>query len=316
MRTSEGSAFWGLSRWQVLWIVGIAAYAIVAIVHFGVAFRYLCVGAIGIGLAASGRKNARRFLLDWFPLLLFWMGYDAMRGFADEILPRVTLREVYELEQSLFGWIAGGEVPAIFFLELLEESRWKMPVNTIADLIYWSHFVVVPAYMLYLWWNPPTPPRFRKFVVGLTILHALALATYILFPVAPPWYVFQNGFQQPELHWLDPYRMNPPAIFQRIWMANPNWFAAVPSLHGAYPIFLWCLVEPSPGARRRVAIYAAAVWLATIVRGHHYIVDLILGALYALPCAWLAHRLVRAVRGNISSTAEMSAEKPLARLLQ
>jgi hypothetical protein len=313
MRTSERSVFWGLNLWQLLWIFGIAAYVSVAFVYYGVAFRYLCVGAIVVGLAASGRENARRFLLDWLPLLLFWIGYDGMRGFADELVARVTIREVYELERTVFGWMAGGEVPAIYFLSLLEESRWKIPVNTVADLIYWSHFVVVPGYMLYLWWRPPTPPRFRRFVVGLTLLHALALTTYFLYPVAPPWYVFYFGFDAPSLAWLDPYRMNPPALFERLWAANPNWFAAVPSLHGAYPIFLWCLVEPSPGARRRVTFYAAAVWLATVVRGHHYIVDLILGALYAVPCAWLAHRLVRENRRDHSSATEAPVEEPSAR---
>jgi hypothetical protein len=313
MDGSEQTVFWHLSRWQLVWIIGIAAYVGIAFVEFEIAFRYLCVGAIVVGLAASGRANSRRFLHDWFPLLVFWIGYDAMRGFADEIARRVAVQEPFEWERALFGWLPGGQVAPLYFLNLLEGSRWKIPVNAVADVFYWSHFVVIPGYMLTLWWRPPTPLRFKKFVVGLTLLHLFTLATYFLYPAAPPWYVFQFGFHPPTAELLNPYELNPPAFFQQLWAANPNWFAAIPSLHGAYPVFLFCLVEPTARARRRVAIYGVAVWLATIVRGHHYIIDLLLGALYAVPCAWIADRYVRETRDSNQVAAETLAKEHVLR---
>jgi len=313
MPGSERTIFWQLTRWQLVWIIGIAIYVGLAFVKFGIAFRYLCVGAIVVGLAASGRANSKRFLHDWFPLLLFWIGYDAMRGFADETVLRVAVWEPFVWERALFGWLMGGRVAPLYFLNLLSGSSWKVPVNAIADVFYWSHFVVVPGYMLTLWWRPPTPLQFKKFVVGLTLLHTLALATYFLYPAAPPWYVFQFGFQPPTLELLDPYRLNPPTFFQQIWAANPNWFAAIPSLHGAYPVFLFCLVKPTAHARRRVAFYCLAVWLATVVRGHHYIIDLLLGAFYAVPCAWVADRYVRETRGSNQLAVEAPAEERVPR---
>ena len=288
------TVFWGLTRWQLGVMLGVAAYVGLAFLVFGVAFRYLCVGAILIGLAASGRAQAGRFLRDWFPLLLFWIGYDALRGFADEILPRVAMTFPYQLETALFGWLAEGQVLACISLAVLEGSLWRTPLFATADVFYWSHFVIVPSYMLYLWWQPPTSARFRRLVYGLTVLHLITLATYFLYPAAPPWYVFYFGFDQPSSAFLkNPAIFNTPVLFKTLWAANPNWFAAIPSLHGAYPVLLFLLIAPSGRARRWVAYYGVCIWLATIVRGHHYIIDLILGALYALPSAWLAKRWVK-----------------------
>lgn len=287
---SDRRVFLGLTLWQLAVIFGVAAYVYVATLLFGVAFRYLCLGAILIGLAASGRADARRFLRDWFPLLLFWIGYDGMRDFADQILPRVAVWAPYALEVRLFGWMTGGSVPAIYCLNLLADSAWRPLVYSVAEMFYWSHFVAIPAYMLYLWWHPPTSARFRRFVYGITLLHILALVTYIVYPAAPPWYVFHFGFQQPSPELLaNPAFLPTPMFFKRLWAANPNWFAAIPSLHGAYPVFLFVTL----GARNRHRLlalgYTLGVWLATVVLGHHYIIDLLLGALYAWVSAWVGN---------------------------
>jgi hypothetical protein len=310
----ERTVFWALTRWQLVVMAGVATYVGLAFLVFGVAFRYLCLGAILIGLAASGRATARRFFQDWFPLLLFWIGYDALRGLADEIMPRVATAAPYELEKALFGWLAHGQVPAAFSLALLERSAWRTVIFAVADVFYWSHFVVVPSYMLYLWWHPPTSVRFRRFVYGLTMLHLLTLATYLLYPAAPPWYVFYFGFEQPSADFLmNPAFFNTPVLFKEIWAANPNWFAAIPSLHGAYPVLLFSLLSPGDRGRRWAAYYGLMVWLATIVRGHHYIIDLILGALYALPCAWLAKRWLRDGRFAKLQILETSAKERVLR---
>jgi hypothetical protein len=99
--SSSRIVFLGLARWQLTVILSVAAYDFVAVTLFDVAFRHLCLGAIVIGLAVSGRTGARRFLLDWFRLLLFWIGYDAMRDFADQIIPRVAVFQPYALEMKL-----------------------------------------------------------------------------------------------------------------------------------------------------------------------------------------------------------------------
>jgi hypothetical protein len=295
--------FLGLTLWQLAVILGVAAYVLVTILVFGIAFRYLCFGMILIGLAASGRAGAKRFLRDWFPLLLFWIGYDALRAIADEIMPRVAVTGPYRLEQLLFGWLAGGEVPAMYFLNALVDSAWRPLVYSVSDAFYWSHFVVIPSYMLFLWWSPRTAARFRMFVCGITVLHLLTLATYILYPAAPPWYVFYFGFQQPSHLLLSAAdSVYTPMLFPYIWAANPNRFAAVPSLHGAYPVFLLLLLGSKSRGYWPTALYTVSVWLATVVLGRHYIIDLVLGAFYAWVSVWIVSRYLN--RRTATSTSQ------------
>jgi hypothetical protein len=279
-----------LARWQVAVILGVSAYVFVALAVLDLAYRHACLGAILIGLALSGRSGFKRFLRDWFPLLLFWIGYDAMRDFAALIAPRVAVVQPYAVEKSLFGWMAGGQVPAIYLLHLITTCRWGPLVEVAAEVVYWSHFVVIPVYLLCLWWTPPTPPLFRRFVYGITLLHAVTLATYFLYPAAPPWYVYYFGFQPPPQALLTSSAfLHAPLRFKSLWAANPNYFAAIPSLHGAYPVFLLCMLGIHHRRRGLVIGYGLTLWLSTIVLGNHYIIDLILGAFYAWVCAWVGN---------------------------
>ena len=310
--SSNRVVFWGLARWQIAVILSVAAYVFVTITLLDLPYRHFCLGAILIGLAASGRTGAKRFLLDWFPLLLFWIGYDAMRDFADLIVPRVAVTLPYAVEMKLFGWLAGGHVPAIYFLNLLADSRWRLLVNGVAEVFYWSHFVVIPAYMLCLWWTPPTPPLFRRFVYGITLLHLLTLATYFIYPAAPPWYVYRFGFRPPPRELLmNPAFLQTPLLFKSLWASSPNYFAAIPSLHGAYPVFLLLMLGLHHRQRWLVVGYGLGVWLATIVLGDHYILDLILGALYALVSAWVGNRFREEATAPTHTLEESPIKRPI-----
>jgi membrane-associated phospholipid phosphatase len=67
-----------------------------------------------------------------------------------------------------------------------------------------------------------------------------------------------------------------------------HWFAAVPSLHGAYPVL--ALLLAWRGRNRwllaALSFYCASMWIATVLLNQHYIIDLLAGALLAV-IAWL-----------------------------
>ena len=72
-----------------------------------------------------------------------------------------------------------------------------------------------------------------------------------------------------------------------------NDVAAIPSLHGAYPVmiaaFFW---TRSRGlARAGLALYAAAMTFALVYAAEHYIVDIIFGWLYVAGTGWALWRL-------------------------
>ncbi|MFY9557668.1 MAG: phosphatase PAP2 family protein, partial [Blastocatellia bacterium] len=89
------------------------------------------------------------------------------------------------------------------------------------------------------------------------------------------------------------------ALIQGMIRNASQWFAAVPSLHGAYPVLMLLLFpfKKSRLALASIALYAAAMWTATVVLNQHYIIDLLAGALLAV-VAWrveaaLSHRTGR-----------------------
>jgi membrane-associated phospholipid phosphatase len=71
-----------------------------------------------------------------------------------------------------------------------------------------------------------------------------------------------------------------------------QWFAAVPSLHGAYPVLLLLLCPRKYRlALGVIALYGCAMWASTVILNQHYVIDLLAGALLAI-AAWRAEPLI------------------------
>jgi membrane-associated phospholipid phosphatase len=68
-------------------------------------------------------------------------------------------------------------------------------------------------------------------------------------------------------------------ITQALIRNAAQWFAAVPSLHGAYPVLLLFLALRDRGRSvvAGLAIYAATMWAATVILNQHYVIDLLAG---------------------------------------
>jgi inositol phosphorylceramide synthase catalytic subunit len=104
--------------------------------------------------------------------------------------------------------------------------------------------------------------------------------------VAPPWWVSLNGMTPPTTELLSQMRISAAMDGKLVTGLIRNaaqWFAAVPSLHGAYPVLLVLLAwrkQPWPVVAVLV-VYAMSMWAATVVLNQHYVIDLIAGGLLA-----------------------------------
>jgi membrane-associated phospholipid phosphatase len=170
-------------------------------------------------------------------------------------------------------------------------------VLVLAQAIYFSHLCFIPALFIWLWvrgrHSQESRNRFTWYMRAFGFLNFLAILVYVLLPVAPPWWISAHAFAQPTTELLLQTSMAAGmdgALVQGMIKTAPQWFAAVPSLHGAYPVLLLLLVLK---ARSRwmilaVAIYGFAMWAATVVLNQHYIIDLLAGALLAFVARRLA----------------------------
>jgi len=113
---------------------------------------------------------------------------------------------------------------------------------------------------------------------------------WIGWPAAPPWYI--------DLYGPGPALLSAPPspagaarfdaivgtpLFASFYARSSNVFGAMPSLHAGYAI-LTAIVSFSAGGwlRRFTIVYAALMAFAAVYLRHHYLLDVIAGALVAL----------------------------------
>ncbi len=258
--------------------------------------RVVLLGWVIAGLAVfavtEGVRRIGRLLADWLPLAAVLLAYDASRGLADGLGATVHVTEPAAADR----WLAGGALPTVVLQEHWEAPWWE----ALATLVYASHFVVTPLVLGVLWVrNRQNWGRYARLVVGLS---AAGLVTYVLYPAAPPWLAANAGV-------IEPVRRLSGAGWEVLGLpragavladsqAQVNQVAAVPSLHTAFAV-LTCLVL-YPVAKRawqRAGLVAYPVSMAVVLvwSGEHYIVDTLLGAVYAVGVVVVAARLGPAV---------------------
>ena len=167
-------------------------------------------------------------------------------------------------------------------------------LNAVSGMFYTIHFLVPFAFGWLLWHTYNNRREFYCFAYAITILNIFALITFFLYPAAPPWYVWKYHFAMPNVaafHFGDPSvlvnvdKLLRFPLFSSIYGAlNPNAFAAIPSLHAAYPVLIsYFAAQKWKGTfvRMLLIVYVLATWFAACYLNHHYIIDLIIGAFYA-----------------------------------
>jgi PAP2 superfamily len=228
--------------------------------------------------AVDGWRRIVRLLAEWLPVGALLLLYDATRGLADTLGMPVHVTEPAAVDR----WLGGGVLPTVWLQHALVADWWK----ALAALVYSSHFVVTPLLLCALWVrNRKLWGRYVRMVLALS---AAGLATYVLYPAAPPWLGARHGVI-PPVHRLsasgwDVLGVPHAGALLTDSQGQVNEVAAVPSLHTAFAV-LTCLVL-LPVARRvwqRAALvgYTLLMPLVLVWAGEHYVVDTLLGAAYA-----------------------------------
>ena len=278
----------------LLWTGLALAFVTTVVVNGMPTDRVVLLGWVLTGLVAhaavDGWRRIVRLLAEWLPVAALLLAYDATRGLADGLGMPVHVAELADADR----WLGGGVLPTVWLQQTLEADWWK----AVAALVYGSHFVVTPLLLCVLWLkNRQLWGRYVRLVLALS---AAGLATYVLYPAAPPWLAAKDGVIEPVKRlsatgW-DVLGLPHAGALLADSQGQVNQVAAVPSLHTAFAV-LTCLVL-LPVARRtwqRAALvgYAVVMPLVLVWAGEHYVVDTLLGAAYAAAVV-LAMRLLQA----------------------
>lgn len=236
------------------------------------------LSGLGCRCLGRGRWAGARLLADWVPLGAVLLLYDTSRGIADTLGAPVHVVEPAAVDRCVFG-----AVPTVWLQAHLSTPGWLAVLVTV---IYTSHFVVTPVVLAVLWLRDRA--RWGHYVRLVMALSLAGLATYVLYPAAPPWLAARAGVIG-EVHrrsghgWAELGLPRAGALLHA-GQGAVNPVAAVPSLHTAFAVLLCLFALPLVRRRwQRVLLvgYAVAMPLVLVWSGEHYVVDTVLGALYA-----------------------------------
>jgi hypothetical protein len=124
------------------------------------------------------------------------------------------------------------------------------------------------------------PQDYRRFIAFLLVVYYAVLPFYILYPLEPPW-----AHDASVTRYIG-------EIFPQAMAADPNPYAAMPSLHVALPAAagLWHGLRSFWG--RCVLTYSAVIGVVVVLSGEHYLADVFAGYAFAT-AVYLAARHLR-----------------------
>jgi membrane-associated phospholipid phosphatase len=296
-------------HWPLVRRIALGLYFLALVLwsaHYGIPVQRELVilwtcGALACVSIGRPPREILRLVVDWLPIVAVLWAYDLTRGAADSLGIGVHYGTMIDFDRFVFG----GEVPTVWLQGQLYAPHVVRWWDVAFTLVYTSYFIAPFALAGYLWARDRL--GFQRFTRRLVTLALAGLATYIVFPAAPPWLAGEMGLIG-EVHrttsrgW-EALGVGTASLFSK-GQAASNLVAAVPSLHSAFTmlvaLFLWGRVRPR--LRPLLLFYPLAMGLTLIATGEHYFFDVVLGWLYAgavmAAWAWWERRLGAAAEAD------------------
>lgn len=229
-------------------------------------------------------SKTRKVILAFTIFLVFGIVYDLMKAFPNYQVNPVDIAGIYHFEQHAFGFMAFGHffTPNEFF-QLFHNAF----LDVLAGLFYINWMPVPLAFALYLYFK--NKQQFLQFSLTFFFVNLLGFCLYYIHPAAPPWYVQLYGF---NLHLNVPGHTGGLArfdsmlglpVFESIYSRNSNVFAALPSLHSAYPVvvFYYAIKNRMGWINWLFGLFMFGIWFSAVYSGHHYVTDVLSGIVCA-----------------------------------
>ena len=257
--------------------------------HFGVPVDRVAVtlwilGAFVFANVGKPLRAQRNMLRDWSVFAAMLFAYEYSRGLADQLGVSVQKTLVRDMDRLMFF----GTDPGVWLQERLNISPDLAWYEYPLAVTYMTHFILPMGTAVLLWWV--SREQWVRYVRRLSILFFLAVATYVVLPVAPPWMISKEGLIGPIKRitargWTDMGLHTVSKLFERgSAIANP--VAAMPSLHAACAllvvVFFWSKMRI--WMKPIALVLPAAMAFCLVYFGEHYVADIIFGFAYV----WLA----------------------------
>ncbi len=243
-------------------------------------------------------EKSRYLILLALPFLIKNLMYDALRWIPFDFLRPIHVEGPYLLEKALFGITTSeGRILLTDYL-----SHWR---NIFFDFYTGLLYALVDLYPLatiLLLWRRRGAEMAWRFSIAYFVMNLFAFATYIFYPVAPPWYVQPDGLMEPSgpdlgssagLQWFE--QILGISAISNTYTLNPVVFGAIPSMHVGYAccISFYLLYALPKKYRWTPLLYIVSVSFGAIYLGHHYMIDVLAGIIYPGVAIFVAEKARR-----------------------
>lgn len=242
----------------------------------------------------------RKFITGFSVFIIFWILFDSMKAFPNYLYNTVHIQSLYNIEKTLFGIHFQNQV-------ITPNEFWQQHTNTVLDIasgIFYLCWVPVPMIFAgYLFFTDRK--QFMYFSLTFLLVNIIGFIIYYIYPAAPPWYVQHYGFQfiahtpgntAGLQHFDDFFHAG---IFNALYAKSSNVFAAMPSLHSAYPLItLYYGLKKKLGKTNVLfAIIMVGIWFSAIYSSHHYVLDVLAGIICAITGIFIFQKFIVPNRG-------------------
>jgi PAP2 superfamily len=258
-----------------------------------------------IAIALYANRTAR-FLRDWVPVFVGLALYVMTEAAVPDLGMKVHYLPQIEVDRVL-GF---GTLPTTWLQEHLYGGGTG-PLELFSLLMYTSHFLA-PLILAFLIWSVWERRGFADLLFGILAVSILGDITFVLAPTAPPWLAAQHGLIEPVQPIITSalYDLHLDVLAAHKGDASRyNVVAAIPSLHAAWPIICLLVIRKHrlPGwlFASQMAL-TLGVFFAIVYTGEHYLIDAIVGVVYAFAAWWLlqlAFGAKRALRPAAATSA-------------
>lgn len=230
-------------------------------------------------------RPTRKFILAFSVFIIYWIVFDYMKAFPNYYYNTVHMESLYLADRKLFGINSHGSLISL-------NEYWIQHANSSLDVaagLFYLFWIPLPLlFAAYLFYTD----RRQFFLFSLTFfwVNIIGWIIYYSYPAAPPWYVQQAGLhfnpQTPGnvggLGRFDQFFHV--KLFDSIYAKSSNVFAAMPSLHSAYPmIVLYYGIKKKMGIINYLfAFIMVGIWFSAVYTSHHFVLDVIAGIACAI----------------------------------
>ncbi len=259
-------------------------------------FVWIWLASVAWNIEAQ-RRDHLQFLLDWWPPVLGLVLYFYSRGLVDNLGIAVSVQMPIDVDR----WLFDGRLPTEVLQDRLcgepclraSPPRWY---DVLFTTVYASHFVAGLTIAGVLWIR--NRAEWVRWMRRLLSISYAALAVYLIYPMAPPWWAAKYGYLSGPLPRITTRGWDDLGIerFNVLLGGVGNEVAAMPSLHTgiAVMIALYGVQRLRSPLRWLLLAYPVLMGTALVYFAEHYVIDVLaaipLAVAVLVGCSWWERR--------------------------